>query len=99
MRWVYPLFGIAVVASILALVIGMTVSYRLMPLIVLGPIFWLVMGSSLRCPRCGKHVMDTGRGYSAPWLKVPQNCVGCHRRKDDIWPFQWLVRSEKGHRG
>jgi hypothetical protein len=65
------------------------------PLSVLGVVFWAVMGNSVRCPRCRKHVLDNGLGYHAPWTKTPARCIGCGRRKDDVWPFQWLLRPER----
>ncbi len=66
--------------------------------IAVGPILWLVLGNSVRCPRCRKHVLDNGRAYQAPWILIPKACVGCSRRKDDIWPFQYLVRPEQTDR-
>lgn len=91
MRWFYPLFAVAVVLMVVSLPLtGISPVF-----IALGPAFWLVMGNSLRCPRCRKHIHDNGRGYHAPWIKTPERCVGCGRRKDDIWPFQWLLRPER----
>ena len=90
MRWYYPLFACAAVL----LLLGVALAQFFWPLIFLGPLFWIVMGNSLRCPRCRRDITDTGKGYVAPWLRTPKTCVGCGRRKDDIWPFQWALRPE-----
>lgn len=94
MRWYYPLFACAAIF----LLVGVALAQFFWPLFFLGPIFWMVMGNSLRCPRCRRDVTDTGKGYVAPWLRTPKTCVGCGRRKDDIWPFQWAHRPEAGPR-
>jgi hypothetical protein len=91
MRWFYLLFGV----SVMVLFVGVALSRFFLPLVVLGSAFWLIMGNSVRCPRCRRHVLDNGRGYYAPWIKTPARCVGCDRRKDEVWPFQWLLRPER----
>ncbi len=91
MRWYWPIFAL----SVALLFVGLALSYWFWPFLALGPLFWLIVGNSLRCPRCGKHVMATEQGYSAPWIKVPMECVVCQRRKEDVWPFQWLLRPER----
>jgi hypothetical protein len=91
MRWFWALFAVAVVL----LFVGVSLA-EVSPLwVALGPVFWMVAGQSVRCPRCTKHVNDNGRGYYALWIKTPKSCVGCGRSKAGIWPFQWLVRSER----
>lgn len=91
MRWIYPLFAVAIVF----LFLGVALAQFFWPLVALGPMFWLIVGNSVRCPRCRKHLFDTGKGYVAPWLATPETCVGCGRRKDDVWPFQWILRPER----
>ncbi len=90
MRWYYFLFAVAAIV----LFLGVALSQFFWPLFAIGPVFWMVMGNSVRCPRCRKHLTDNGKGYVAPWLPAPETCVGCGRRKDDVWPFQWLLRPE-----
>ncbi len=91
MRWFYPLFAVAVVLG----AVGVSLANVSLFWVALGPAFWMAAGHSVRCPRCTKHVFDNGRGYVAPWVKTPTSCVGCGRSKDDIWPYQWLVRPER----
>lgn len=71
MRWYYPLFACAAVL----IVLGVALAQHFWPLFFLGPVFWLVMGNSLRCPRCRRGITDTGKGYVAPWLPTPKTCV------------------------
>lgn len=89
MRWIYRLFWVFVV-----LTAGLSWATLSTVPMVIGLVFWLLMGSSVLCPRCLRHVLETGRG-SAPWIELPKSCVGCGRGKDDIWPFQWLFRRER----
>lgn len=91
MRWFYPLFAISVVL----LIVGVGRSHMSWPLVALGPVVWLTLGNSLRCPRCRTHVMESGRGYAAPWIREPELCVKCGRDRKDVWPFQWLIRPER----
>lgn len=91
MRWLWPLFGLCVIVM-------MTTTWGFGHLgwpIFVGPVLWMVLGNGLRCPRCRRFVLDNAEGYYAPWLKTPKTCVGCGRRKDDIWPFQFLIRPER----
>lgn len=95
MRWIHGVAAVCGVIAIggLALLMG---GHRWAAALFFGaPLLWLVVGNAVRCPVCRKHVLDNGRGYVAPWIETPKTCVGCGRRKDDIWPFQWLVRPEK----
>ncbi len=92
MRWIYPLFWFSVALG----VIGLTVMSVFPFLIIFSLMFWLVMSNSVRCPRCLRNVFDTGRGQGqAPWIEIPESCVGCGRDKRDVWPFQWLFRRER----
>jgi hypothetical protein len=63
-------------------------------LLMVFPVAWCVAGSALCCPRCGKHIQDTGRGYYGGFAKAAETCIGCGRGKRDIWPFQRLLRPE-----
>lgn len=96
MRWLYSM-GAGV---FLVVLLGMSLASQpatqyLGYLLWFGfPFVWLVLGNSVRCPRCGKHILDNGLGYSAPWAPPPKTCVGCGREKADWWPFQWLLRPE-----
>ncbi len=90
MRWIYPLFWVSVVLGVISLTVMSVFPF----LIIFSLMFWLVMGNSVRCPRCLGHVLDTGRGQ-APGIEIPESCVGCGRDKRDVWPFQWLLRRER----
>lgn len=92
MRWYWPLFGVSAVL----LIVGAILSDRFPPLLLLGPGVWLLSGASLLCPRCKTHLLTTRHSYSAPWIKVPDDCVRCGRSRKDVWPFQWLLRPERG---
>ncbi len=97
MRWLYRMGG----SILFVVLVGMSLAGEEQTRVLgyflwLGfPFVWLVLGNSVRCPRCGKHILDNGRGYVAPWIPVPTECVGCGRgSKSDWWPFQWLLKPE-----
>jgi hypothetical protein len=90
MRWIY---AFAAVFVLIALV------WQAQPqrvwIAFTAVIFWLVAANSMRCPRCRRHILDNGKGYSAPWLRTPERCIGCGREKKGLWPFQWALRPER----
>ena len=62
MRWYYFLFAVAVVV----LFLGVALSQFFWPLFAIGPVFWMVMGNSVRCPRCRKGKAMSHRGCLRP---------------------------------
>ncbi len=95
MRWYYALFVGVVVGAVIGFAFMSQGSGWGAALCIGCMIAWLVGGYSTRCPRCRRHILDNGKGYHAPWMPIPRDCIGCGRGKGDVWPFQWLIRPEK----
>lgn len=82
MRWFWGLFAVSIVVMMVTVWgfghLGWPVA--------VGPILWLVLGNSLRCPRCRKNIVS--------WFGTSETCGRCGRPNAGIWPFQFLFKPE-----
>ena len=67
MRWLYGMFGSIFFVALVGMALAGEEQTRILGYFLwLGvPFIWLVLGNSVRCPRCGKHIWDNGRGSSS----------------------------------